>query len=138
MPELPSGYATMIVLAYVPPLWRRVMDPRVLDHYGGDITRANILPRKRERVLKKYGASAATDHTLHAGPRVEVGDDATAYACTGCGYVYEVEAGAPREGFPAGTAWSSIPDDWACPDCGVREKVDFEPVAAGDRAVAAG
>ena len=31
-PELPSGYATMIVLALVPPLWRRVMDPRV-DRY---------------------------------------------------------------------------------------------------------
>jgi len=22
-----------------------------------------------------------------------------------------------------------VPDDWACPDCGVRDKVDFEPVA---------
>ena len=40
-PELPSGYATMIVLALVPPLWRRVMDPRVLAHYGGDATRVN-------------------------------------------------------------------------------------------------
>ena len=38
-------------------------------------------------------------------------------------------AGAPREGFPAGTPWSEVPDDWACPDCGVREKADFEPVA---------
>src|SRR3712207_7287708 len=45
--ELPSGYATMIVLAIVPPLWRRVMDPRVLAHYGGDLTRANIDPHKR-------------------------------------------------------------------------------------------
>jgi alkane 1-monooxygenase len=56
LPELPSGYATMIVLAYLPPLWRRVMDPRVLAHYGGDVTRANILPRKRERILARYGA----------------------------------------------------------------------------------
>ncbi len=40
-PELPSGYATMIVLALVPPLWRRVMDPRVLAHYGGDPTKVN-------------------------------------------------------------------------------------------------
>jgi alkane 1-monooxygenase len=58
LPELPSGYATMIVLAYLPPLWRRVMDPRVLAHYGGDVTRANILPRKRERILARYGAGA--------------------------------------------------------------------------------
>ena len=58
-PELPSGYATMIVLAMVPPLWRRVMDPRVIAHYGGDVTRANILPSKREKVLRRYGAGRA-------------------------------------------------------------------------------
>lgn len=29
-PQLPAGYATMFVLALLPPLWRRVMDPRVL------------------------------------------------------------------------------------------------------------
>lgn len=28
-PQLPAGYATMILLALVPPLWHRVMDPRV-------------------------------------------------------------------------------------------------------------
>jgi alkane 1-monooxygenase len=28
-PQLPAGYATMALLALVPPLWRRVMDPRV-------------------------------------------------------------------------------------------------------------
>jgi alkane 1-monooxygenase len=50
-PELPSGYATMIVLALVPPLWRRVMDPKLVRHYGGDLTRANVHPRKRA----KYG-----------------------------------------------------------------------------------
>jgi alkane 1-monooxygenase len=27
-PELPLGYAGSILLALVPPLWRRVMDPR--------------------------------------------------------------------------------------------------------------
>jgi alkane 1-monooxygenase len=35
-PQLPSGYSAMLLLALVPPLWRRVMDPRVLDFYGGD------------------------------------------------------------------------------------------------------
>ena len=54
-PELPSGYATMIVLAYVTPLWRRIMDPRVIAHYGGDVTRANLHPRKREKLLARYG-----------------------------------------------------------------------------------
>jgi len=28
-PQLPAGYATMALLALAPPLWRRVMDPRV-------------------------------------------------------------------------------------------------------------
>ena len=53
-PQLPSGYALMIGLAYVPPLWRRVMDRRVLAHYGGDVTRANIHPPRRRRVLARY------------------------------------------------------------------------------------
>ena len=56
LPELPSGYATMILLAYATPLWYRVIDPRVVAHYGGDVTKANILPRKREKILAKYGA----------------------------------------------------------------------------------
>ena len=49
------------------------------------------------------------------------------YACPGCGYTYDEQAGDAREGFGPGTAWAEVPDDWACPDCGVREKVDFEP-----------
>jgi alkane 1-monooxygenase len=53
-PQLPSGYALMIGLAYFPPLWRRVMDHRVLAHYDGDITRANIHPPARSRVLARY------------------------------------------------------------------------------------
>jgi alkane 1-monooxygenase len=54
-PQLPTGYAGMIMLALVPPLWRRVMDPRLIGHYGGDATRANIHPRARGRVLARYG-----------------------------------------------------------------------------------
>jgi alkane 1-monooxygenase len=53
-PQLPSGYGTMIVLAYVTPLWRRVMDSRVLAHYGGDVTLANIHPAKRAAYLARY------------------------------------------------------------------------------------
>ncbi|MBD8506610.1 alkane 1-monooxygenase, partial [Hoyosella sp. G463] len=54
-PQLPGGYASMIVLAVFPPVWRAVMDKRVLDHYDGDITRANIDPKKRDKILAKYG-----------------------------------------------------------------------------------
>ncbi|CCH16878.1 alkane 1-monooxygenase [Micromonospora lupini] len=45
-PQLPAGYATMVVVALVPPLWRRVMDHRVLAHYGGDAGLANTRPRR--------------------------------------------------------------------------------------------
>jgi alkane 1-monooxygenase len=57
-PQLPTGYAGMIVLAWFPPLWRRVMDPRLLEHYDGDVTKANIQPRKLGRVLERYGRPA--------------------------------------------------------------------------------
>ncbi|AXK88052.1 alkane 1-monooxygenase [Nocardia farcinica] len=57
-PQLPAGYASMIVFAAIPPLWRAVMDHRVLAHYGGDITRANIVPRKRARILAANGLPA--------------------------------------------------------------------------------
>ena len=53
-PVLPTGYAGMILLALFPPLWYRTMDPRVLAHFDGDMSRANIQPRKRDKVLAKY------------------------------------------------------------------------------------
>jgi alkane 1-monooxygenase len=57
-PQLPTGYAGMIVLAAVPPLWRRVMDHRVLAHYGGDARRANVHPRLGGRLRRRYALAA--------------------------------------------------------------------------------
>jgi alkane 1-monooxygenase len=57
-PNLPSGYAALIGVTYFPPLWRKLMDDRVLAHYGGDITRVNVQPRLRRKVLARYGAAA--------------------------------------------------------------------------------
>jgi alkane 1-monooxygenase len=56
VPQLPTGYAGMIVLATVPPVWRRVMDHRVVEFYEGDVTRANIHPRTRAKVLARWAA----------------------------------------------------------------------------------
>ncbi|MBI5611271.1 MAG: alkane 1-monooxygenase [Deltaproteobacteria bacterium] len=53
-PQLPSGYATMLLLACVPPLWRAVMDKRVVAHYGGDVRLANLQPSARERLLRTW------------------------------------------------------------------------------------
>ena len=55
-PVLPTGYAGMIVLTWVPAVWRRVMDKRVLAHFDGDITRANLHPRKREQIIARHAA----------------------------------------------------------------------------------
>jgi len=45
--------------------------------------------------------------------------------CPECGYRYDEVAGNLREGFPPGTPWAAVPDDWNCPDCSVRDKIDF-------------
>lgn len=73
-PQLPSGYASMLLLAYFPPPWFRQIDLLVAAHHEGDLTRANVLPSLRDRLMAR---------------------------------------------------WSAIPDDWACPQCAVRDKVDF-------------
>jgi alkane 1-monooxygenase len=59
-PNLPSGYASMIALTYVPAVWRKVMDHRVLEHYGGDITRVNLHPRVRDKVLARHGVTGVS------------------------------------------------------------------------------
>lgn len=58
-PQLPAGYATMIPLAYVPPLWFKVMNPRVVGHYRANIGQSNIKPSIRQRVLAELGAARA-------------------------------------------------------------------------------
>jgi rubredoxin len=56
------------------------------------------------------------------------------YRCPGCGYVYDETRGDAHEGFAPGTTWTQIPKDWACPDCAVNEKADFQVVASGEGA----
>lgn len=54
-PNLPTGYAGMIVLALVPPVYFKVMNKRVVEHYDGDVTKANIHPAARDRLIRKWG-----------------------------------------------------------------------------------
>ncbi|RYP88762.1 alkane 1-monooxygenase [Nocardioides guangzhouensis] len=129
-PVLPTGYAGMIVLAIVPAVWRRVMDPRVLAHFDGDMSRANISPRKREKVLAAYPPPVREEVVTGADATAGAAAEVLAAGCPGCGYTYAVEAGDEHEGFAAGTAWADVPDNWCCPDCGVREKVDFVPLSS--------
>ncbi|WP_042574915.1 alkane 1-monooxygenase [Rhodococcus sp. MEB064] len=53
-PQLPAGYAPLILVSYFPFLWRALMDKRVVAHYDGDLRRSNIQPAKREKYLAKY------------------------------------------------------------------------------------
>lgn len=46
------------------------------------------------------------------------------YICDACGYIYDEAEGDADGGLPAGTRYADIPDDWACPLCGVT-KADF-------------
>jgi alkane 1-monooxygenase len=57
LPQLPSGYFGMFPLAYVPALWFRVMDPRLLalPQVQGKLERVNIDPKHRQRIYRRYG-----------------------------------------------------------------------------------
>lgn len=48
------------------------------------------------------------------------------FICRACGYVYDERDGDPDGGLAPGTRYDDIPDDWACPLCGVS-KLDFDP-----------
>jgi rubredoxin len=50
------------------------------------------------------------------------------YVCDTCGYVYDPAKGDPDSGIAPGTAFADLPEDWACPLCGVG-KSDFSPMS---------
>ncbi len=88
-PQLPTGYAGMILLAVIPPLWRRVMDHRVLAHYDGDVDarqpQARLSARARARAASRRRRMSR-------------------FRCPACGYVYDEQHGPPARGLPAGHA----------------------------------
>jgi rubredoxin-NAD+ reductase len=51
------------------------------------------------------------------------------FICDACGYIYNEADGDADGGLAAGTRYAEIPDDWACPLCGVT-KADFTPYLA--------
>ena len=59
LPTLPNGYFGMYLLAYVPGLWYRVMDKRLLalEHIAGDLDKVNVDPSKKKALYEKYGQS---------------------------------------------------------------------------------
>ena len=48
------------------------------------------------------------------------------FVCEACGWVYDEEAGCEDCGIPAGTKWEDLPEDFACPLCGVGKDLFSE------------
>jgi rubredoxin len=49
------------------------------------------------------------------------------YKCSVCGHVYDPAEGDPDRGFPPGTPFEDLPDDWTCPVCSVG-KEEYQPL----------
>jgi alkane 1-monooxygenase len=54
LPSFPNGYFGMFPAAYIPWVWFKIMDKRLIDVTDGDVSRINILPEKRDALIKKY------------------------------------------------------------------------------------
>lgn len=54
-PQLPSGYFGMFLVAFVPGLWFRIMDRRVIAHTGRRVTDINLDPMRRAELISTYG-----------------------------------------------------------------------------------
>jgi len=66
VPQLPNGYFGVYLLAYLPWLWFRVMDKRLLKlpHVQGDLDQLNIDPDARAALFLKYGRDKMVEPTL--------------------------------------------------------------------------
>ena len=66
LPSLPNGYFGMYVLAYIPWLWFRVMDKRLmaLPHVQGDLERVNIDPDARPSIFLQWGRDKMIEPTI--------------------------------------------------------------------------
>jgi alkane 1-monooxygenase len=65
-PQLPSGYASMLMPAYIPSVWYEMMDERVIRHYKGDLSKINWDPERREELMAKYAELAQQIAAEHA------------------------------------------------------------------------
>lgn len=54
VPSLPSGYPWMILTAMVPPIWFKIMNPRVKEWAGGDMNLVNMDPNFKETAFSQF------------------------------------------------------------------------------------
>ena len=55
LPTLPNGYMGTYLVAYLPPLWFRLMDPRLVQAVGADASRIHFQPGKRDALVQRHG-----------------------------------------------------------------------------------
>jgi alkane 1-monooxygenase len=51
----------MFLVAAIPPLWFRVMDPRLLEHTQRDPQRIHFDPKRRQALCERYQLEATPD-----------------------------------------------------------------------------
>ena len=61
LPTLPNGYFGMFLISYVPPLWFKVMDRRLLEHADYNAANINFDPARREALIRKYRIQQTTE-----------------------------------------------------------------------------
>ncbi len=78
LPTLPNGYLGMYLVAYIPNLWFRIMDPRVLalPHVNGDLDRTNVDPDARGTLILRYGRDGLREPTISEINDLDAADDA--------------------------------------------------------------
>jgi len=61
LPTLPNGYFGSFLLAWVPPLWFRVMDPKLLalPHVAGDLDRVNLDQARAAALRRRFGGESS-------------------------------------------------------------------------------
>jgi alkane 1-monooxygenase len=59
LPQLPNGYWGMFVVAWIPPLWFRLIDPRLVAYTRRHGLPINFDPDKRERLIARYDLQVA-------------------------------------------------------------------------------
>ncbi len=66
LPTLPSGYFSAYLLAYIPTLWFRFMDKRLLalPHVQGDLERINVDPNARAALFLQYSKDKMVEPTI--------------------------------------------------------------------------
>ncbi len=95
-----------------------VVDNDLLDPAGEPLTYAYYREVKKGKAPKNAPTYVDPEKLKEQASSAPV-----IYYCTSCGYEYNPAVGDPDHGFPAGTRFEDLPDDWVCPVCGTEKEL---------------